>query len=91
MHRAASGHRGRWQPILPAAAVIASFVYHGRMQFVAFTLVAIVLYLVSDQILERIEAAAGRRFEYRSLIFFAILLALALITFTLIRIYTGNP
>lgn len=61
------------------------------MQFITFTLVAIVLYLVSNWILEHFEVMAGRRFPYRSLIFFAILLALALITFTLIRIYTGNP
>jgi hypothetical protein len=37
------------------------------------------------------EVAAGRRFEYRSLLFFGILLTLALISFYLIRLYTGNP
>jgi len=37
------------------------------------------------------EIAAGRRFQYRSLLFFGILLTLALISFSLIRIYTGNP
>ncbi len=60
------------------------------MEALYFTLVAIALYLLSDRILDRIEIAAGRRFEYRSLLFFAILLTLAIATFSLIRLYTGN-
>jgi len=59
------------------------------MSAVWFTLVAIILYLVSDWILDRIEVAAGRRFEHRSLIFFAILLSLALITFSVIQRQLG--
>jgi hypothetical protein len=51
----------------------------------AYTIVAIALYFASDWILERIEIAYGRRFEYRTLIFFAILLVLALASFALIR------
>jgi hypothetical protein len=61
------------------------------LQFVYFTLIAIALYLLSDWLLDRIEVIAGRRFEYRSLIFFAILLTLALVSFSMIRIYTGIP
>ena len=61
------------------------------MSIIWFTLVGIVLYLASDWILERIEVAAGKRLEHRSLIFFAILLVLALTTFSLIQSYTGNP
>lgn len=61
------------------------------MQFVYFTLVAALLYLVSSWIVDRLEVAAGRRFEYRSLLFFGILLTLAMATFGLIRAYTGNP
>ena len=61
------------------------------MQFVYFTLVAALLYLVSSWIVDRIEVAAGKRFEYRSLLFFGILLTLALATFSLIQMYTGNP
>ena len=61
------------------------------MQFVYFTLVAAILYLLSNWIVDRIEIAAGRRFEYRSLLFFAILMSLALISFSIIRSYTGNP
>ena len=55
------------------------------MSVVYFTVVAIVLYLVSDWCLERIEVSIGKRLEHRSLIFFAILLSLALITFSLIQ------
>lgn len=61
------------------------------MSAIYYTLAAIVLYLVADRILDRIEVAAGKRFEYRSLVFFAILLTLALGTFSIIRWYTGNP
>lgn len=61
------------------------------MQAVYFTLVAIALYLAADWLLERIEVAVGRRLENRTLLFFAILTALAVTTFALIRQYTGNP
>jgi hypothetical protein len=61
------------------------------MEIVYFTLVGIVLYLVSDWVLQRMEIAAGRRLEHRTLIFFALLLTLALVSFSLIRWYTGNP
>lgn len=60
------------------------------MSIVYFTLVAALLYLFSDWLLLRVEAAAGRRFEHRSLLFFCILLALALTTFTLIGNLAGN-
>ena len=61
------------------------------MQIVYFTLVAAILYLLSNWLVDRIEIAAGRRFKYRSLLFFALLLALAMISFSLIGIYTGKP
>jgi hypothetical protein len=60
------------------------------MSIIYFTLVAIALYLASDWILDQIELRAGKRYEHRSLIFFAILLTLALTTFTVIQQYTGN-
>ena len=50
-----------------------------------YTVVAVVLYVASDWILQRAEATYGRRFEYRTLIFFVILLVLALLSFSLIR------
>jgi hypothetical protein len=61
------------------------------MEAITYTLVAIVLYLFADWMLVRIEVRAGKRLEHRSLIFFAILLTLALTSFWLIRLYTGNP
>lgn len=60
------------------------------MEAVYFTIAAVVLYFVSDRILERIEIARGARFEHRSLIFFGILLALALASFAIIRRLTGS-
>jgi len=59
------------------------------MSIIYFTAVAVVLYLAADWILQRIEISAGRRFEHRSLIFFAILLSLALITFSFIQHQAG--
>ena len=61
------------------------------MEIIYFTLVAALLYLVSNWIVDRLEVAAGRRFQYRSLLFFVILLTLATTSFYIIRIYTGNP
>lgn len=58
------------------------------MEIVYYTIAAIVLYFVSDRILDRIEVAHGARFEHRSLIFFAIIVALALASFALIRVIT---
>jgi hypothetical protein len=60
------------------------------MEIIYFTLTAIVLYVVSDWALKRMEAFAGRRFEHRSLIFFGIILVLALVSFALIRSFTGT-
>lgn len=60
------------------------------MSIVYFTIVAIILYVAADWLLERVEVAAGRRLEHRSLIFFVILLTLALSSFTAIQYYTGG-
>ncbi len=54
------------------------------MEIVYYTLTAIVLYFASDWLLERIEQARGKRFENRSIIFFAIILVLALVSFEII-------
>ena len=59
------------------------------MSVVYFTVVGIALYFVSDWLLQLVEVQTGHRFEYRTLIFFAILLTLALITFTFIQKLTG--
>jgi hypothetical protein len=61
------------------------------MQVVLFTVVAVVLYLVADRLLNALELRAGRRFEYRSLIFFAILLPLAMLAFAVIQRLVPAP
>jgi len=61
------------------------------MEIIYFTVAGIFLYFFSDWILERFEAIAGRRFEYRSLIFFVIILVLSLSLFNLVQhLQSGN-
>ncbi len=60
------------------------------MSIVYFTLVAAVLYLFSDWVLQYAEIVIGRRLQHRSLLFFLILLTLAITSFTLIGRMTGN-
>jgi hypothetical protein len=60
------------------------------VEVVYFTLVAIALYVVADRALDGIERALGRRLEYRTLIFFAILLVLALVVVTVMRRLLGG-
>ena len=55
------------------------------MEMLLFTALAVVLYLVSDRALNALEVRAGRRFEYRSLIFFVILLVLAIAVFSAVQ------
>lgn len=59
------------------------------MEVFYFTVTAILCYVIADWVLKRVEAVAGRRFENRSLIFFGILLGLALASFSLIRSLAG--
>jgi len=54
------------------------------METLYFILVALALYFAADWLLKRAEARAGRRFEHRSVIFFGLLLALALISFSIL-------
>jgi len=61
-----------------------------RMDIIYFTLAGILLYLAADWILRRIETAAGKPLQYRSVIFFVILLAMAVTSFSLIRNLTGE-
>jgi hypothetical protein len=59
------------------------------MEIVYFTLAAILLYLFSDWLVRRLEAAVGRRLKYRTLIFFAVLLTLSMSSFALIQALTA--
>jgi hypothetical protein len=60
------------------------------VEVLLFTAVAVVLYLVSDRLLDALERRAGRRFEYRSVFFFAILLVLTLVTFSVLQRLAGG-
>jgi hypothetical protein len=59
------------------------------MELVYFTIAGIALYVISDCALDQVEQLRGRRFENRSLIFFAIILVLALGSFQWIG-YLGS-
>jgi len=54
-------------------------------EILLFTLNAIVIYLVADWIVRRIEASRGTILKQRQVVFFAIFLVLALISFRLLR------
>jgi len=60
------------------------------MGFVYYTVAGIVLYLVSDRILVGIEKARGGAFEQRSLVFFVIILVLALTSFKAFELWFGG-
>ena len=60
------------------------------MEIVYYTVTAVLLYAVSDWLLNRIEIKRGKRFEHRTLIFFAMILTLALVTFEIIQRLTGT-
>jgi len=55
------------------------------MEMLYYAIAAVLLYMVSDWILNRIEMRRGERFENRSLIFFVIILILATAAFNLIQ------
>jgi len=55
------------------------------LDLVAYTVAGLALYFVSDWILNQIEVRRGKRFENRSIVFFAIIMVLALTLFELIN------
>ncbi len=59
------------------------------MEAVWYTVFGVVLYLVANWSLERVEVARGKRFEHRSVIFFFLLSGMAVATFWLVRIFLG--
>ena len=61
------------------------------MEMLYYTVAAIFLYLVSDWILNQIETRRGKRFDSRSLIFFAIILVLSVVLFNLIQLLQPDP
>jgi hypothetical protein len=60
------------------------------VEAVPFLLVAVVLYWLADRILDRIEVSRGARFEQRTIVFFFILLGMALVVFPVLRWLLGH-
>ena len=54
------------------------------MEIVVFTLNAIVIYLLADWIIRTFERKKGKALKNRQVIFFAVFLALALLSFNLL-------
>lgn len=62
------------------------------MEMVYYTIAAVILYLVSDYILNTIEIKMGKRLPQRSFFFLIIITVLTLVTFSFIRaIYAPLP
>ena len=61
------------------------------MAYIYYTITAVLLYLLSDWILNKIETYYGKRFEYRSVIFFVIIMVLAVGSFEMIDRVVGEP
>ncbi len=56
---------------------------------ILYVLTGIILYVAADWLLRRLEERAGRVFENRTLIFFGILLSMAMVAFAIIRVVVG--
>lgn len=59
------------------------------MEVIYFTVIAIGLYFFAGWLLDRIEVARGARFKNRDIVYFAIILPLAVITFWFIGLFGG--
>jgi len=59
------------------------------LEMLYYTVAAVILYAFADWMLNRIEALRGARFPNRSLVFFLIILTLAIITFQVIQKVLG--
>jgi len=61
------------------------------MEMIYYTIAALVLYGISDFILNRIEIKIGKRLPNRSFIFLIIITILALVSFSVIRNVVDQP
>ncbi|MCK6450075.1 MAG: hypothetical protein L6R19_04310 [Alphaproteobacteria bacterium] len=59
------------------------------MESLYFLLAAVVLYFLADRVLDAAERYAGRRFAYRTVIFFGLLLGFTLAVFWILRRILG--
>ena len=55
------------------------------LEILVFTLNAIIVYFLADWILRQIEARRGAVLKYRQVVFFVIILTLALISFQFLK------
>lgn len=55
-------------------------------EMLMYSVAGIALYFASDWILQKMEQQAGQAFDNRNLVFFVIILFLALVSFTLLRL-----
>lgn len=61
------------------------------MELIAYTVVAVILYMASDYILNTIEIRMGKRLPNRSLIFLVIISILAVSSFSILRAVLDKP
>lgn len=61
------------------------------MEIVVFTLNAIVVYLLADWLVRRLEQWQGKALRQRQAVFFVIFLVLALVSFQLLGQLFGKP
>lgn len=59
------------------------------MQFVYYTITAVILYVLSDWIVVKIEAYRGEPLKHRSILFFVIILVFAVSSFKAIELLVG--
>lgn len=62
-----------------------------KLEAIYYTLIAGALYVASNWVLDRVEIKRGRRFTYRSIIFFFIMLALVFVAFSLLNMFLQAP
>lgn len=61
------------------------------MAYLYFTIAAILLYMISDWLVNKIEAYYGKRLKYRSVLFFVIIMVLAVGSFSIVDRIVGEP
>ena len=61
------------------------------MAYLYYTVAAVALYLLSDWVLNKIEQRLGKRLQYRSMVFFVIIMVLAVSSFEMIDRIVGKP
>ncbi len=59
-------------------------------EILVFTLNAIVIYFLADWILRQIEARRGEVLKQRQLVFFAIILVLAVVSFRILKVVLSS-